>query len=258
MKYFDEIKRCLFEIYGHDKLHIYECTQYLDDCIKCHIPKSKRKKYDIVISVQDGYAVVFNNMIRKKNEKYTEYFSCSKVSWSELKEKDIYVKDYYGNIDNKYPHKCLAMSLDALYENRYEIYDLLKFSVDDTDIPYNLKQELENKYVRGTVTSTRKERDARFRKLVLENYNYQCAICRCSEVELLQAAHINPVAINGTDDLNNGICLCANHHLMFDRNLIKIDFDSGRIVVIKKSIENMSWYKEFNEKYSGIILKKNK
>jgi putative restriction endonuclease len=41
----------------------------------------------------------------------------------------------------------------------------------------------------------------------------------------VQAAHIRPLASQGTDSVRNGIALCGTVHWMFDRGLISIDDD---------------------------------
>lgn len=63
-----------------------------------------------------------------------------------------------------------------------------------------------------------------------------------------RAAHIVPVAKGGVDDITNGICLCTNHELAFDKGLIKIRPD-GKIEV-KSS--------ELKEIYDKILFPKDK
>ena len=48
----------------------------------------------------------------------------------------------------------------------------------------------------------------------------------CSELSLLDAAHLYPISKKGTDDPRNALVLCALHHRAFDRGLILIDPDS--------------------------------
>lgn len=67
-----------------------------------------------------------------------------------------------------------------------------------------------------------------FRRVVLQAYSYKCAICDTGFREVLQAAHIVPfgderraLRVHPT----NGICLCANHHLMFDSDRLAITPD---------------------------------
>ena len=64
----------------------------------------------------------------------------------------------------------------------------------------------------------------------------KCALCGCEIPELIEAAHIWPVAsikhestldlddrINHANSGSNGIWLCANHHTLFDEDIITID-----------------------------------
>lgn len=67
-------------------------------------------------------------------------------------------------------------------------------------------------------------RNARFRKIVLRAYRSKCAICDL-DLGIVHAAHIVPVEENGTDEPNNGIALCANHHAAFDKKILIIKDD---------------------------------
>jgi putative restriction endonuclease len=64
-----------------------------------------------------------------------------------------------------------------------------------------------------------------FRRSVLSNYNYQCAICRITHRELLNASHIVPWSVDEAKRANpqNGISLCALHDRAFDRGFITFD-----------------------------------
>ncbi|MDR6434329.1 HNH endonuclease [Brucella pseudogrignonensis] len=65
-----------------------------------------------------------------------------------------------------------------------------------------------------------------FRSAVLKAYNYQCAVCEVSFGEILEAAHIIPWASGRQHlraDPRNGICLCANHHRLFDTGWLFIE-----------------------------------
>jgi putative restriction endonuclease len=71
-----------------------------------------------------------------------------------------------------------------------------------------------------TVTHTRYKRDTKFRGLVYDAYEHRCAMCGI-QLELVEAAHIVPHSHEkGTDEVNNGICLCPIHHSAYDRGLI--------------------------------------
>jgi hypothetical protein len=78
---------------------------------------------------------------------------------------------------------------------------------------------------RERIISERYARDSSFSKKVLQNYDNQCAVCRCRITEVLEAAHIRAVKDFGNDSLGNGICLCRNHHVLYDRHLLKLNSD---------------------------------
>lgn len=73
---------------------------------------------------------------------------------------------------------------------------------------------------RRTVSSL--VRDSRFRARVMGAYNRRCAMCDIG-LSLVQGAHIYPAsAPDSSDDVFNGIALCANHHVAFDRHQIAV------------------------------------
>jgi len=65
-------------------------------------------------------------------------------------------------------------------------------------------------------------RDARFSRRVLSAYDWRCAMCGLG-LRLVQGAHIYPAsAPSSPDEPWNGLALCANHHLAFDRYLVAV------------------------------------
>lgn len=75
-----------------------------------------------------------------------------------------------------------------------------------------------------------------------------CAFCNCEIPELIQGAHIWPVAdikknqvmsfdkkLESATDGENGLWLCENHHKMFDENLITINNEG--ILVFNSNLE---------------------
>jgi putative restriction endonuclease len=69
----------------------------------------------------------------------------------------------------------------------------------------------------------RYSRDSRFRRIVINAYEYRCAVTRM-QLNLIDAAHILPVGVLGsTDSVNNGICISPTYHRAFDRGLIYLD-----------------------------------
>lgn len=64
-----------------------------------------------------------------------------------------------------------------------------------------------------------------FSNRVRSAYRHQCAMCGLG-LELVEGAHIVPVAWPGsTDETNNGMALCRNHHAAYDRGIVSVSPD---------------------------------
>ncbi len=86
------------------------------------------------------------------------------------------------------------------------------------------------------ITHARQKRDPNFRHKVYEAYQHKCAMCGMS-LELIEAAHIIPHSHEkGTDDIDNGISLCALHHTAYDRSLVYFD-EKFNILINESKIE---------------------
>lgn len=103
-----------------------------------------------------------------------------------------------------------------------------------------------------TITHARQKRDPNFRKKVYEAYNNKCAMCGIG-LELIQAAHIVPHSHEkGTDEIDNGISLCAIHHSAYDSSLIYFN-ESYEIVINESKMEYLekvgldSGYRKFEK-----------
>jgi putative restriction endonuclease len=85
----------------------------------------------------------------------------------------------------------------------------------------------EKKRKSGTVL--RIVRDSKLSDDVKRIYNYECQVCSLT-IETkggryAEGAHIKPLGIphNGDDNANNLLCLCPNHHVMFDKGSFSVD-----------------------------------
>jgi len=82
---------------------------------------------------------------------------------------------------------------------------------------------------RVSTTVLRIIRDTKLSRKIKQLYNYECQICgiiiSVCGVRYAEAAHIRPLGIphNGKDKPGNLICLCPNHHLMFDKGMFAIE-----------------------------------
>ncbi|MCV2488225.1 HNH endonuclease [Geodermatophilus sp. YIM 151500] len=87
-------------------------------------------------------------------------------------------------------------------------------------------------------TATERRRRATWRADVLEAWDRQCAFCgydgQAAGVPVgIEAAHVRWFAVDGPDDLDNGLALCMLHHKLFDRGMLGLDDD--RAVVVSSS-----------------------
>jgi putative restriction endonuclease len=85
------------------------------------------------------------------------------------------------------------------------------------------------------LAARRRRRDRQMREAVLTAYEYQCAFCgydgRIGALPVgLEAAHVRWWAFDGPDDVDNGLCLCALHHKLFDKGVLGVG-DGHRILV---------------------------
>jgi len=80
-------------------------------------------------------------------------------------------------------------------------------------------------------------RNQAFSNLVRTAYNHACAMCGIG-LKLVVGAHIYPVnAPDSPDIVQNGLCLCNNHHAMFDAHKIWIDPGDYKIKIHPEVLE---------------------
>lgn len=163
-----------------------------------------------------------------------------------------------GNSKSSHWEKVYIVGINHLHAFFEHYHEYMGFNKDDPGFPSHVGAESEDIFddlSREQYTSERWKRSSVFRDQVLFNYGYKCAICRCRLIDVLQAAHEHGFEPGNTnwDDPSHGICLCANHHLMYDRKAIDIDFKSGELTILKSVVKEMPWYRQFIEQYEGKI-----
>ena len=122
----------------------------------------------------------------------------------------------------------------ALVEQNYRLIDTLAQQLLEAHFPASIQEEIADERSFDIRTSLR-QRDPKFRQMVLHAYNYQCAICgfnmRHDNAPIdLEAAHIRWKQHHGPCEVPNGLALCAIHHKAFDRGSIDLD-ENMRVVV---------------------------
>jgi putative restriction endonuclease len=107
--------------------------------------------------------------------------------------------------------------------------------VSDEDIDTTVKNPERRRVLR---TVLRLLRDSRFRARVLGAYAHRCAACGV-QLDLLDAAHILPVGQPGSsDEVTNGVALCALHHRAYDAALIGFS-PLYKVQVSKKQLKEL-------------------
>ena len=205
-----------------------------------------------------------NNMTEEKTVQPYEIGELDQYLFGNGTHYELYKK--MGAPNSVLYEKVLILGLERLEEVKENLFEYLQINPYDDECPLELKKsllnsqenmsmlEIERDKRRKRTSTSRMLRDSRFRANVLEAYGNMCAICRCEEEKILEAAHIVAVAEGGNDDVENGICLCANHHRMLDKGKIKIDFDNLTLFDISENVKKMAWYDAFMKVHRGKII----
>jgi putative restriction endonuclease len=83
-----------------------------------------------------------------------------------------------------------------------------------------------------------------FRVSVLEAYGRACAVTGEHSLPVLETAHIQPFALGGSHDVDNGLSLRVDLHRLFDRGYVTFD-EARRLVVsqrLREDFENGKTY----------------
>jgi len=178
-------------------------------------------------------------------------------------------RPYYKSLPIKgTEEKVYVVSLEDTKEFVQHIDEYMQFNPIDVDVlgkafltrSKNVDMRLEDERVRKRYSSIKLQRLSDFRRKVLDAYGNQCAICRCEIRSALQAAHLHGHEVADTDlgeDIpQNGICLCANHHLMYDADIIDIDVKKGALYLNNDEavIIRSDWYIRFQNEYRGSLI----
>lgn len=99
-------------------------------------------------------------------------------------------------------------------------------SVEQIELDYSI-----NKKERREGTVVRVVRDTKKSRQLKDLYNCQCQVCelaiRTKNGFYAEGAHIKPLGRphDGDDSIDNLLCLCPNHHVMFDKGMFSIADD---------------------------------
>jgi putative restriction endonuclease len=102
-------------------------------------------------------------------------------------------------------------------------------------------------------------RDTVLCRQIKELYKYECQVCgitiKVKGVFYAEAAHIKPLGKphDGPDQPDNLLCLCPNHHVMFDKGVFSINDDFSLKGIVGKlnfhpnhtiSLENLKYHRD--------------
>lgn len=132
--------------------------------------------------------------------------------------KQLASSQVYGGFDEP-SYQCLIKNPSAI--------DQIAEQILSQHFPESVQENLINR-LDFSLTNFNRQRDPKFRQLVLRAYNYQCAICgfdlRYDSVSIgLEAAHVKWKQHGGPCVVNNGLALCSLHHSAFDMGVIGLD-----------------------------------
>lgn len=101
--------------------------------------------------------------------------------------------------------------------------------------------------------------DAQFRRIVLEAYNGQCAVCAfalraAGAPRVLDAVHIKWIQAGGPNSVRNGLSLCALHQRLFEGGVFTLT-PRLEVVVARTANDTGSeeWLNRFDRKYLRVL-----
>lgn len=206
-----------------------------------------------------GYAsiedIMFNRKINAGKNKSNNSTYITKNGASQI---DIYGKTYGAS---KYETSmiCYALSHLKKEDQRITLYEVLEGDLKELPASsLNVIKAMGN--IRVVPTDMQLERKVFEENDSLRSPRYiynllskfgkkKCVLCGCEIPELIQGAHIWPVAsikreggmtfdqkLHCAIDGQNGLWLCENHHKLFDTNIIGFSETTGKVMI--KSVLN--------------------
>lgn len=191
----------------------------------------------------------------------------SVASWEDIKWGDSPIIDFYKQIGfggAERPFEKVLIVRMAFFDQFFlNCEEYMSFNEFDEHFPCNDGNAIKTAHkwatqrIRQRYSTSKLSRDASFSKRVLDAYGYRCAVCGCDIQEMLQAAHEHgyTVAETSYDDPAHGICLCANHHLLYDSGLLIIDLPKKRYMC-KAEIRDQKWYAHYSKQEEGRFVER--
>lgn len=137
---------------------------------------------------------------------------------------------------------CLGKPLNTSMRER------VRAAIEDAANALEDEENVTHEEARKRVLTSVLERpnQTRFRDLLMKTYRSRCTISECDCTEVLEAAHILPVAEGGRDLVTNGLVLRADLHRLFDLKKLTVH-PTKRTVRIAASLRG-TIYEQFDGK----------
>lgn len=194
---------------------------------------------------------------RKANTGRNQSNNATYITKSNARQFDVYGKTYGAN---KYETSMICYAISTLLQanQKATIYEMIEGDLKNLPQPsVDVLGKMGNVNIVSTDMQLEKRAFSENNSLRSPKYIYNllshlgrkhCALCNCEIPELIQGAHIWPVAeikkaalislddkIKHATSADNGIWLCENHHKMFDEDLISINNDGS--ITYKEDLE---------------------
>lgn len=165
---------------------------------------------------------------------------------------------------SKYETASLCLALSEISDTHIELYEVAEGGL--TKLPKNSKDAIESLGIVQIFTTNIQIERVDFEEndsLRSASYTYnllkklgdkKCALCKCDIPQIIQGAHIWPVAIIKREnhltqdeklvlalDGNNGLWLCQNHHKLLDVHILRL-FEDGSVKYKSSLSETQSNY----------------
>jgi len=148
-----------------------------------------------------------------------------------------------------YTYAGLYSVVEAWEENGKSGFKICKFRLEysGSNIKRELSETTELKYIahqtqRKTGIVLRIIRDTQIVRDIKKLYNFECQVCGnpvlTQSGRYAEGAHIKPLGKphNGHDSSDNVLCLCPNHHVMFDKGSFSINDNLTLIGILKGNL----------------------
>ena len=228
----EEDRRIIFYNSQSKEVYVGELSN-----IYSHFDKNLEKK-----SIEEFIPEYYKEELHKTED--------SKVTaWLEVKSINLIAESdrYLDNIFLKSDKNCEKSIKESLggqasrfyiqNKNEYEVYPNYKYDEEIIETNEKLKESYipidENKKSTKMMLCVIREGHEKFRNEILNNYDNKCCISECNISAVLEAAHVTPYNGRDSNNIQNGICLRADIHKLWDKHFIAINPKTNQVEIAK-------------------------